>query len=82
MLILNSNLSLSPPLFHFGKFPFEILLSYKKEWNNAICSNMYRPRDDHTKRSKSEKDNSIWHHLQGYLKYDTDELIYKTETDL
>ena len=26
-----------------------ILLSHKKEWNNAICSNMARPRDNHTK---------------------------------
>ena len=33
-----------------------ILLSHKKEWNNAICSNMDGPRDYHTKWSKSEKD--------------------------
>ena len=33
-----------------------ILLSHKKEWNNAICSNMGGPRDYHTKWSKSEKD--------------------------
>ena len=26
-----------------------ILLSHKNEWNNAICSNMDRPRDEHTK---------------------------------
>ena len=26
-----------------------ILLSHEKEWNNAICSNMDEPRDDHTK---------------------------------
>ena len=26
-----------------------ILLNYKKEWNNAICSNMDGPRDYHTK---------------------------------
>ena len=25
-----------------------ILLSHKKEWNNAICSNMDGPRDCHT----------------------------------
>ena len=30
--------------------------SYKKEWNNAICSNMDGPRDYHTKWSKSDKD--------------------------
>ena len=28
----------------------------KKEWSNAICSNMVRHRDDHTKWSKSDKD--------------------------
>ena len=33
----------------------EILLSHKKEGNNAICSNVNRPRDDHTKWSKSER---------------------------
>ena len=27
-----------------------------KEWNNAICSNMDRPRDHHTKWSKPDKD--------------------------
>ena len=32
-----------------------ILLSHTKEWNNAIFSNMDRPRGDHTKQSKSEK---------------------------
>ena len=33
-----------------------ILLSHKKEWNNAICSNMDGSRDYHIKWSKSEKD--------------------------
>ena len=33
-----------------------ILLSHKKEWNNAICSNMGRPRDYHNNWNKSEKD--------------------------
>ena len=33
-----------------------ILLSHKKIWNNAICSNMNAPRDCHTEWSKSEKD--------------------------
>ena len=28
-----------------------ILFGHKKEQNNAICSNMGGPRDDHTKRS-------------------------------
>ena len=30
----------------------EILLSHKKEWNNAIYSNMNGPRDDHIKSDK------------------------------
>ena len=33
-----------------------ILLSHKKEWNNAICSNMDGPRDYHTKWSQGKKD--------------------------
>ena len=42
-----------------------ILLSHKKEWNNAICSSMDGLRDDHTKWSKldREKTNIIWYHL-------------------
>ena len=33
-----------------------ILHSHQKGWNNGICSNMYGPRDDHTKWSQTEKD--------------------------
>ena len=33
-----------------------ILLSHKKELNNAMCSNMDGPRDYHTKQSKSERE--------------------------
>ena len=36
-----------------------ILLSHKKEWNNAVCSNMDRPRDYHTKWSKSDRKRQI-----------------------
>ena len=36
-----------------------ILLSHKKEWNNAISNNMDGPRDYHTKWSKSDRD--IYH---------------------
>ena len=60
----------------------EILLSYKKEWNNEIC-NMDATRDYHTKWSKSERERQtpygityVWN-----LKYGTNEPIYKTETD-
>ena len=35
------------------------LLSHKKEWINAIYSNMDGPKDYHTKWSKSER-NTIW----------------------
>ena len=36
-----------------------ILLSHKKEWNNAICSNMDRPRDYHTKGGESDRERQI-----------------------
>ena len=56
-----------------------ILLSHKKEWNSAICSNVDEPRDYHDKSDKEK------HHMLslvcGILKNDTNELIYKTEID-
>ena len=36
-----------------------ILLSHKKEQNNAICSNMDGPRDHHTEWSKSDTERQI-----------------------
>ena len=36
-----------------------ILISHKKEWNNAICSNKDGPRDYYTKWSKSERERQI-----------------------
>ena len=33
-----------------------ILLSYKEEGNNVICSNIDGPRNDQTEWSKAEKD--------------------------
>ena len=36
-----------------------ILLSHKKEWNNAICSNMDGPRDYYTKWIKSDREKQI-----------------------
>ena len=33
-----------------------ILLIHKKEWNNAICSNMDGPRDYHPKWIKSDRE--------------------------
>ena len=41
-----------------------ILLSHKKEWNNAICNDMDGPRDCHSDWNKSDtKTNIIWYHL-------------------
>ena len=63
-----------------------ILLSHWIEWNNAIFSNMNGPRDDRTKWSKSDRERQISYDI-AYLwnlkkkKKDTNELIYKTETD-
>ena len=44
---------------------------------------MDRPRDYHTKWSKSDREIQISHDItyMSNLKYDTNELIYKTETD-
>ena len=36
-----------------------ILISHKKEWNFAICSNMDGPRDYHTKWRKSDRERQI-----------------------
>ena len=58
-----------------------ILLGHKKEWNNAICSNMDGSRDYHTKWSKSERERQIPYDIayMWNLKYDTNELILKNE---
>ena len=63
--------------------PFKIEVAYRKEWNNAICSNMDGPRDDYTKWIKSgrERQTSCDITFMWNLKCDTYELIYKTETD-
>ena len=39
-----------------------ILLGHKKEISSAFCNNVAAPRDDQTKRSKSDKDKQ-GHHL-------------------
>ena len=60
-----------------------ILLSHKKEQNNAIHSNMDATRDYHIKWSKSERERQIPYDItyRWNLKYDTNEPIYETETD-
>ena len=40
-----------------------ILLSHKKEWNSAICSDMDGPRDCHTEWSKSEREKQISYNI-------------------
>ena len=58
-----------------------MLLSQKKEWNNAICSNIDGPRNYHTKWRKSERERQILYDTTSMwnLKYDMNELIYETE---
>ena len=60
-----------------------ILLSHKKEWNNVICSNMDGPRDYHAKWSKLDRERQKSYDItyMWNLKNDTNELIYKTDTD-
>ena len=54
--------------------------SYKKEWNNAIYSNMDGTRDYHTKWSKSKSKREISHditYMCNLKKNDTNEVIYR-----
>ena len=55
----------------------------RKEQNNAICSNMDETRDSHTNYSKSERERQIPYDItyMWYLKYGTNESIYKREKD-
>ena len=55
----------------------------KKKWNNVICSYVDSPKDYHTKWSKSEEGRQIPYDItfMWNQKYDTNEFIYKTETD-
>jgi len=57
-----------------------ILLSHKKEWNNAICSNLDGSRDYYTKWSQRQISYYITN-MWNLIKNDTNELIYKRETD-
>ena len=60
-----------------------MLLSHRKEWNNAICRGVDGPRDDQTEVSQNEKDKHQYDiTCMWSLKYDTYELIYKTATHL
>ena len=60
-----------------------ILLSYKKEWNNAIYSNVDGFRAYHTKWSKSERESQIPYNItyMWNFKYDLNEIIYETKSE-
>ena len=58
-----------------------ILLSHKKERNNAICSNMDGPSDYHTRWSKSDKDKYDITYMWN-LECNTNELVYKKKNRL
>ena len=57
-----------------------LLLSHKKEWNNAICSNKWIDLEIvvRSEVSQTEKDKYNITYMWN-LKKDTNELIYKTE---
>ena len=67
----------------YTEFSFEPAFFLKKLisvlW--AICSNMDGPREYHT---KSERERQIPYDIiyMRNLKYDTDELIYKTDSEI
>ena len=60
-----------------------ILHSHKKEWSNAIYSNMEGPRDYYTKWSNSDRESQMPYDINYMcnLKYDRNDLIYETEID-
>ena len=61
----------------------EYYWAIKKEWNNAICSNMDGTRDCHTEWSKSDREGEISYgipYMQNVKRNDTKELIHKRET--
>ena len=66
-----------------GTYTMEYNSAIKKEWNNVFCSNMDGLRDYHSKWSNSERERQILYDItyMWNLKYDTNELTYKTETD-
>ena len=54
-----------------------MLLSHKKDWNSAICSNMDGHRDDHISEVILTKTNIRWYRLYVKSKNDTNELTTK-----
>ena len=60
-------------------YTMECYSAIKKKQNHAICSNMDRTRDSHTKWSKSERERQILHDITYIwnLIYGTNEPIYQ-----
>ena len=58
-----------------------ILLSHKKEQNNAICSHIDATRDYHTILSEVSQKNKYRITYVWNLKYNKNEPIYETATD-
>ena len=59
----------------------EILLSHKKEWNNAFCSNVGESWGNHSEWSKSGRERQILYDITytcNLKENDTSELIHKT----
>ena len=65
-------------------YTVEYYSAIRKEWNNAICSNMDGFRDYHAKWSKPDKERQISYDITytWNLKYGTNEPIYKGENRL
>ena len=77
-------------ILQFKKFNKKVIytyngipLSHKKEWNNVIFSNTDEPRVYCSMWNKSERERRVSYDTtyKRNLKYDTNELIYTTETD-
>ena len=61
-----------------------IIISLKKEWNNAICSKMDEPGDYHIKWTKTGRERQILYniaYIQNLKKMIQTNLFYKTEID-
>ena len=69
------------PLTDEWKKKMEYYSVIKREWNNAICSNMDGPGDYHAKWIKLERQRQIPYDITDVwrLKYDINELIHKKE---
>ena len=73
---------------YFDRLPsiwsyYKIMALHKKEWHNAVCTNMDATRDYHTKWRKSERERQTSYDAtyMWTLKYDTNEPIHETETN-